>query len=301
MGKKKALFFAILLSVFFHFIGFLSSLFFQDKQSFLDLGKERIIEIIPYYPEKDILSPKADRDLKAYGRKNIKTGEENKIPEIVSSNKEIIDSGKKRESYYEKEKSLVEQAKIPTKIVETPTEIEETKIPIRINEDLKKDGDKKEVVESKNITPKEEVKLPDLKNLIPKPIDILAKLPKEESINLNTGTIKGPSKELILNTKEYKYWSYLEKVKRKVEAVWRYPEIAREKGIGGRLKIAFSISKDGRIENRVLLQSSGYSFLDDAAMKALRDASPLAPFPKEWDIERINIDGTFIYEINVIK
>lgn len=288
MRKSKYLFLAIAISIVIHLFAFLSSIIFERDSNILLPKKEEIIEIIPYYPPKDLPITQLNKNLKAYGQKNINTGDENKLPEISRTIPKFLDEVKQKEVFKEPEKVENIQKKVDEipKILEIPKIKEDDK---RIKEEIKQE-----------IKQKEEKDLPNLKSLIPKSTDLLAKLPKEESISLDTGAVKG-SKELILNTKEYKYWSYLEKVKRKVEAVWRYPEIAKERGISGRLKIAFTIGKDGKIDNKVLLQSSGYSFLDDAAMKALKDASPLAPFPKEWDIEKINIDGTFIYEINVIK
>lgn len=282
INKRQLLIIAIVISIFIHILFFFSSniLFLRKKQP--TTKEPRIIEVIPYYPPKikPVFPP--DKETKSLGPKDIKTGEETKIPDIKSVPNII-----------EEIKPQGDIAKVSPPPKEDIVKQENTEKPLIKIEEPKKEAKKEEKKEEK----KEQ---PSLKNLIPRSTDLLAKLPKEESINLNTGAVKG-SRELILNTKEYKYWSYLEKVKRKVEAVWKYPDIARERGIGGSLKIAFTISRDGKIENNILLQSSGYSFLDDAAMKALRDASPLSPFPKEWDIEKLNIEGTFIYQINVIK
>ncbi len=283
--KKRYLLVAITISLLIHFFAFLSSYIFEGEPKKSGRKKEEIIEIIPYYPPPDIKTQPSN-NFKAFGAKDIITGQENKLPEISKSIPKILEEIE-RESFKEKggmQDKVEERAEEPPKI--------QDKIPnLGMTEDKKT---------REQVRLREEKTLPNLKNLIPKSTDLLSKLPKEETINLDTGDVKG-SKELILNTKEYKYLSYLEKIKRKIEAVWRYPEVAKERGIGGRLKITFSISRDGKIENKVLIQSSGYSFLDDAAMKALRDASPLAPFPKEWDIEKINIDGTFIYQVTVVQ
>ncbi|MCX7991178.1 MAG: energy transducer TonB [Proteobacteria bacterium] len=284
--NRKYLLLAIIISLLIHLFAFLSSLFFEGDLKRTGKKKEEIIEIVPYYPPRIIPPKLSDKELKALGARDTKTGEENRLPEISKSIPKVLEDIKQKEALKSEtspEKTQIKQeepVKPQVKMQDSRTDDEK-----RIKDELK---------------PKEEKELPNLKSLIPKSTDLLAKLPKEESISLDTGNIKG-SKELVLNTREYKYWSYLEKVKRKVEAVWRYPEVARERGIGGRLKISFTIGRDGKIENKMLIQSSGYAFLDDAAMKALKDASPLAPFPKEWDVDKINIDGTFIYEINLIK
>jgi protein TonB len=142
--------------------------------------------------------------------------------------------------------------------------------------------------------------MPSVGKLIPGTQDLITKMPKEESLDFNRGTIKA-GKELIVSTKEFKYWSYLDKMKRKIELLWQYPDTARNKGIGGSLKIDFSIARDGKLERLVLVESSGYSFLDTAAVKALRDAAIYPPFPDTWDIEKLNIEGTFIYEIKMVR
>ncbi len=278
--NKTTLFvFAIFLSLLFHLLFFMGiNIILTPRKPVI--SEPKIIEIIPYYP-KEIKPPiEPNRDTRFYGPKNIQTGKDTLLPHLEPLTPKTLD-------VIENIIQNKEIAAIPPKKTEPPEEKKGGEI--KINTPVEEE-------------PKKEQKRPEhsLKQLIPKETDLLAKLPKEESINLNTGTVKG-SKELILNTKEYKYWSYLEKVKRKVESVWQYPELARERGIGGKLKISFSISKDGRIENKILIESSQYRFLDDAAMKALRDASPLPPFPKDWDIEKLNIDGTFIYVTNMIR
>lgn len=142
--------------------------------------------------------------------------------------------------------------------------------------------------------------LPSLDRLVPKPQDMVTAMPKEQSLDMNRGTVK-EGKELVLATKEFKYWSYLEKLKRKVELLWDYPDAARGRGLGGVLKIDFSIDRNGALERLALVDPSGAKLLDDAAVKALRDAAPFAPFPNTWDIERLNIQGTFIYEIKMVR
>ncbi len=269
---------SIFLSILIHSAEFgVLSLVYKTKKPIFT--SPTVIEIIPYYT-KDIkpLSP-PDQNTRFFGPKDMKTGQENKLPalkSIIPKTPDIIEK--------------ITPDSLPTAL---PTQKKD-------QTEQKKEDDIIAFPKIEEPIKEEKKQAPLLKQLIPKETDLLARLPKEESINLNTGSVRG-SKELILNTKEYKYWSYLEKVKRKVESVWQYPEVARERGIGGQLKISFSISRDGNIEHKTLIESSSLKILDDAAMKALRDASPLPPFPKGWDIDKLNIDGTFIYVINVIR
>ncbi|MBI5286819.1 MAG: energy transducer TonB [Deltaproteobacteria bacterium] len=104
-------------------------------------------------------------------------------------------------------------------------------------------------------------------------------------------------KTLTLNTSEFKYFSYMMGIKRKIELVWTYPEVAARAGQQGRLEIRFTIRNDGILEDIRLIKSSGYSILDNEALSAVRLAAPFNPFPKGFNLERINIVATFEYII----
>ena len=58
-----------------------------------------------------------------------------------------------------------------------------------------------------------------------------------------------------------------------------YPTEARRAGIYGTLRMLVSLRKDGTIKEVAVLQSSGSSVLDDAAIRIVRMAAPFAPFP----------------------
>ncbi len=102
-------------------------------------------------------------------------------------------------------------------------------------------------------------------------------------------------KELTFDTREFRHRGYLRMLKEKIESVWRYPTEAARRGISGDLYIRFSIKRDGRLGGVELLRTSGHKDLDEAAMKALRDAEPYWPLPQDWDKEDIEITGHFIY------
>lgn len=143
-------------------------------------------------------------------------------------------------------------------------------------------------------TPRPSV-LPEKSPLLPKDrlfdrevVEGLAKNEKEE--------VK-PDRGITFDTKELKYYSYMQRLKDRIEGIWRYPPDAAEKGIYGDLYIRFTIKKNGRLDNIELLRTSGYRSLDEAAMKALRDAEPFWPLPDEWKKEDLIITGHFIYSL----
>lgn len=105
----------------------------------------------------------------------------------------------------------------------------------------------------------------------------------------------GKEKGITLNTDEFKYISYLQRLKNRIEFKWRYPEVASLNRLEGDLYIRFSILKNGRLGMADLIRSSGYRVLDEAALQALRDSDPFWPLPKDWDLEELIITGHFIY------
>lgn len=67
----------------------------------------------------------------------------------------------------------------------------------------------------------------------------------------------------------------LVKIRRKLV----YPEYARQKRIEGRVKVQFVVKRDGNVSDLKVYQSSGSELLDEAAILAVRKASPLPKPP----------------------
>lgn len=95
---------------------------------------------------------------------------------------------------------------------------------------------------------------------------------------------KRPRKKFIsASTKEYKYASYMEAWRSKVERVGNlnYPDAARKQKLSGSLRLDVALNKDGSIEQITVLLSSGHKILDDAAIRIVELASPYSPFPDQ--------------------
>jgi len=111
---------------------------------------------------------------------------------------------------------------------------------------------------------------------------------REEQPNDNT---------LTFHNEEFKYRTYMERLKEKIESIWRYPPEAAMQGIYGDLYIRFTIKKNGMLGDIELVRTSGHRSLDEAAQQALRDAQPYWPLPAEWGKDDITITGHFVYSI----
>lgn len=108
---------------------------------------------------------------------------------------------------------------------------------------------------------------------------------------------KGHDSSITFDTKEFKYATYMVRLKERIEGIWRYPSEAAMRGIYGDLYIKFTIKKNGRLEDVELMRTSGHRSLDEAAMRALKDGEPYWPLPEEWGKDSLSITGHFVYSI----
>jgi TonB family protein len=106
----------------------------------------------------------------------------------------------------------------------------------------------------------------------------------------------GTSERIVsLETQSSEYAPYLADVKRRIERHWEIPHYARQTGLTGKLVLVFSITPGGSLAQLEVTESSGTSVLDDAAVQAVRDAAPYAPFPPMFTFERLTIIANFRY------
>lgn len=124
--------------------------------------------------------------------------------------------------------------------------------------------------------------------------DVIAKLSRKSQKSQELEQSQG----LSFSAKEFNDWGYLERLREKIERVWQYPPQAAARGIYGDLYIRFTIDKKGKLVSIELIRTSGYRMLDDAAIKALKDAEPFWPLPNDWQKDSLTITGHFIYTLH---
>lgn len=118
--------------------------------------------------------------------------------------------------------------------------------------------------------------------------------PDKEADAGEEGDTGSPTERTIsLDSQDSRFASYLLRVKRRIETFWSYPSEAR--GLTGNLVVTFGITRDGRLGDLQLTQTSGIAPLDNEAMRAIRQAAPFAPFPERMRFERLNIRAAFYY------
>lgn len=111
----------------------------------------------------------------------------------------------------------------------------------------------------------------------------MAALSAELDQRLKAYASRPKRKWISAKTKEYKYASYMEAWRLKVERIGNlnYPDQARRRKLSGSLLLDVAINADGTINETTLRRSSGYRALDDAAMRIVKLAAPFAPLPKD--------------------
>ena len=96
--------------------------------------------------------------------------------------------------------------------------------------------------------------------------------------------------------------AYLNKWTSKVEFVGNrnFPEQAIQQQIFGKLRLATTLRANGTIHRVEILQSSGHSILDEAAVQIVHLAAPYPPFPLELrkDVDELEIIRTWHFELS---
>ncbi len=132
--------------------------------------------------------------------------------------------------------------------------------------------------------------LPTLKELLPP----VTWAPSRERPPSDEGAVR-------LDTKEPKYISYFTSIKRAIETVWEYPEPALRQGMQGKLILEFVILGDGHLEKTRLIRSSGFSVLDQEALRAVQAAAPFRPIPSSIGKPRLEVIASFEYHDNRVR
>lgn len=107
-------------------------------------------------------------------------------------------------------------------------------------------------------------------------------------------------KYISANTREYKYASYFDAWRAKVERIGNlnYPDAAKRGRVSGTLLLDVTVYPDGQVGNITILRSSGHTILDDAAKRIVQMATPFAPFSAELreDFDLMHITYTWRFD-----
>ncbi|MEA3223651.1 MAG: energy transducer TonB [Thermodesulfobacteriota bacterium] len=91
---------------------------------------------------------------------------------------------------------------------------------------------------------------------------------------------------------------YIEQLKARIFNAWQYPEVAIINGWDGKVLISFAIDNRGRLLSLDILTGSGHDLLDDAALVAIKRASPFGAFTEDLATDTIKIRAGFLYVLD---
>jgi protein TonB len=110
------------------------------------------------------------------------------------------------------------------------------------------------------------------------------------TLGLPTGSAAGAG-ALSVNATDFPYAWYLRQVVQKVEAEWKRQNRLSEPS--QRPLLFFEIQRDGSIKLPTLKESSGNATYDQAALRAVVEASPFPPLPQDWARPSLGVDLRF--------
>ncbi len=90
---------------------------------------------------------------------------------------------------------------------------------------------------------------------------------------------------------------YFEMLRLRIESRKKYPETARNRHIEGRVKVRFSVNAYGIAERVEITGSSGHSMLDQAALRAVKTASPFPIPPSKLFQAPLNMEIVIVFEL----
>ena len=89
---------------------------------------------------------------------------------------------------------------------------------------------------------------------------------------------------------------YITSIREKVDRQWTYPKTIIRYKVTARVVVLFTVGRSGELEALEVVKGSGYSDLDEEALRAVKAAAPFPPLPPEFNKERLEIDVGFNYE-----
>jgi protein TonB len=102
------------------------------------------------------------------------------------------------------------------------------------------------------------------------------------------GDLQGPGDE------------YLDRLRRWLAKYKAYPKDSLKRKEEGKALVSFTIHRDGRVTDPVVERSSGFPALDEAALRMLRDASPVPPLPVAYRLDQARLTMPIGYSISFL-
>ena len=99
---------------------------------------------------------------------------------------------------------------------------------------------------------------------------------------------------VTLDGGDFPYASYINRMRQKIATAWEVP--AGSAGVPLKAVVYFRANRDGSVSNVTIEQSSGMPLFDRSCQRAVLQAAPLPPLPREYRDEYVGVHFPFVYE-----
>jgi len=118
---------------------------------------------------------------------------------------------------------------------------------------------------------------------------------KDSKPSEQTEQVDTPSTgDISLDVADFPFGYYLLTMKRKIAAHWEVPQTLQREPLV--CFVYFRIARNGNIQSSEIEQSSGSFLFDQAALRAVIQASPLPKLPGEFRDDYLGVHFSFAYE-----
>lgn len=98
--------------------------------------------------------------------------------------------------------------------------------------------------------------------------------------------------QVSLDTDDFPFAYYISRMRRKIAANWRVPAgTVEERGC----RIYFRVHRDGSVSDVGVEESSGLYMFDQAAQRAVLQAAPMPPLPREYGDDYLGVHFSFAF------
>jgi TonB family protein len=114
--------------------------------------------------------------------------------------------------------------------------------------------------------------------------------PPPPPLGAATGSASGAG-PLTLSVTDFPYAYYIRQVAEKIRAQWNGRAIP-----GQQPAVVFEIRRDGRLNQAAIDKSSGNTYYDQVALRAINDAGPFPPLPDDFKKPVLRIGLQFVFD-----
>jgi protein TonB len=117
--------------------------------------------------------------------------------------------------------------------------------------------------------------------------------PRPDATPEESETAPAQTGEMSLDTDDFPFAPYINRVRRKIAANWRVPEGSQ--GQERYCRVYFRIQRDGSVTDVSVEETSELFLFDQAAQRAVMNATPLPPLPREYRDQYLGVHFSFVY------